>query len=127
MCGVHLACRIALGLHDSTLLNNPLAKQMFIGFVCACVQIQISIGNAEEKYYCQGLDLTSLSQGPTSNGLVQLTTPLSAFNCDLSRVDQVSFGPSPSHAITILLEADLQADQKMFVAADLLCVHEFSC
>ena len=53
------------------------------------VQVEISIGNAEDQYYCQGLELSSLTMGTTSNGLTQLTVPLSSFNCDLSRVDQV--------------------------------------
>ena len=56
-------------------------------------QVQISIGNAEQQYYCQGQELTSLQQGTTSDGLVQLTVPLSDFQCDLSRVDQVCQSP----------------------------------
>ncbi|KAK9787725.1 hypothetical protein WJX73_002165 [Symbiochloris irregularis] len=66
--------------------------------------VQLSIGNAEQKYYCQGLDLTSLAQGQTSNGLVQLSTPLSAFNCDLSRVDQVGFQNVGSSSVAFCLD-----------------------
>ena len=46
-----------------------------------------------QAYYCQGLDLGSLSKGATDaqSGMTQLSTPLSAFNCDLSRVDQIGF------------------------------------
>ena len=51
-----------------------------------------------QAYYCQGLDLNSLSKGPTdaASGMQQLTTPLSAFNCDLSRVDQIGFQVRPA-------------------------------
>lgn len=55
------------------------------------LQVEVSIGNAEEEYYCQGQQLSSLAQGPSSDGLTQLSAPLESFNCDLSRVDQVGF------------------------------------
>ena len=53
--------------------------------------VTLSIGNAEQEYYCQGVQLDALTQGATSNGMTQLTVPISQFNCDLTRVDQIGF------------------------------------
>ena len=66
--------------------------------------ITLSIGNAEQMYYCTGLQLSSLSQGPTSNGMTQLTVPISQFNCDLTRVDQIGFQNTGSAAVQFCLD-----------------------
>ena len=40
-----------------------------------------------QQYYCQGMDLNSLTMGAfdQQSQMQQLTTSLSSFNCDLSR------------------------------------------
>ena len=66
--------------------------------------VTVSIGNSDQKYYCQGLELSSLSVGATSNGLSQLSVPLSDFNCDLSRVQQLGFQVTGGSSVQFCLD-----------------------
>lgn len=94
---MHLLTGLVLGRAVPPLRNwagncehYPLFRQSAIILYKHCyMQVELSIGNNEEQYYCQGQQLTSLTRGSTSDGLTQLTVPLSQFNCDLDRVDQV--------------------------------------
>ena len=40
-----------------------------------------------QQYYCQGMDLSSLTKGAmdAASGMQQLTASLSSFNCDLTK------------------------------------------
>ena len=53
--------------------------------------VTVSIGNSETQYYCTGLQLCSLTVSDVSNGLSHLTVPISQFNCDLPRVQELGF------------------------------------
>ena len=66
--------------------------------------VTLSIGNTEQEYYCQGVQLDTLTQGDTSNGMTQLTVPISQFNCDVSRVDQIGFQNTGSADVQFCLD-----------------------
>ena len=66
--------------------------------------VTLSIGNAEQEYYCQGVQLDAMTQGATSNGMTQLSVPLSQFNCDLARVDQIGFQNTGSADVQFCLD-----------------------
>ncbi|KAL3157021.1 hypothetical protein ABBQ38_001272 [Trebouxia sp. C0009 RCD-2024] len=66
--------------------------------------VTLSIGNAEQEYYCTGVLLDSLPRGPTSNGMTQLTVPIAQFNCDLGRVDQIGFQNTGSADVQFCLD-----------------------
>lgn len=66
--------------------------------------VTLSIGNAEQEYYCAGVLLDSLTRGPTSNGMTQLTVPIAQFNCDLARVDQIGFQNTGSADVQFCLD-----------------------
>lgn len=66
--------------------------------------VTVSIGNSDQQYYCQGLELSSLPAGATSNGLTQLSVPLSSFNCDLARVQQLGFQVTGGASVQFCLD-----------------------
>lgn len=66
--------------------------------------VTLSIGNTEQEYYCQGVQLDALAKGATSNGMTQLTVPISQFNCDVSRVDQIGFQNTGSGDVQFCLD-----------------------
>lgn len=66
--------------------------------------LTVSIGNTEQEYYCQGFQVSSLTTGAVSNGMTQVTIPISQFNCDLTRVDQLGFQNTGNGAIQFCLD-----------------------
>ena len=66
--------------------------------------VTLSIGNAEQEYYCQGVQLDAMTRGATSNGMTELSVPLSQFNCDLVRVDQIGFQNTGSADVQFCLD-----------------------
>lgn len=67
--------------------------------------VTVSIGNSETAYYCTGLLLTSLTAGAVSNGMTQLTVPISQFDCDLTLVDELGFQNTGSAAVQFCLDS----------------------
>ena len=66
--------------------------------------LTVSIGNVESEYYCQGFQVSSLTTGAVSNGMTQVSIPISQFNCDLTRVDQLGFQNTGSGPIQFCLD-----------------------
>lgn len=67
--------------------------------------LTVSIGNVESEYYCQGFQVSSLTTSDvTSNGLTHVTIPISQFNCDLTRVDQLGFQNTGAGPIQFCLD-----------------------
>lgn len=66
--------------------------------------VTLSVGNSEQAYYCQGVQLDAMTKGDTSGGMTQLTVPISQFNCDLTRVDQIGFQNTGSVDVQFCLD-----------------------
>ncbi|KAK9801963.1 hypothetical protein WJX73_002009 [Symbiochloris irregularis] len=67
--------------------------------------LQVNLANNADQYYCQSRSMTSLSMGPTSNGLTQLSAPLTSFgDCDLSRITTISFQNTGTSNINFCLD-----------------------
>lgn len=66
--------------------------------------VTVSIGNSEGAYYCTGLQLSSLTASDVSNGMTHLSVPISEFNCDLTRVDELGFQNTGGAAVQFCLD-----------------------